>query len=147
MRIPFHQPIFASNLNTILGESVESGWVTTGPKVQEFEKQLSIYNQADHVIALNSCTAALHLALLAKGIGRGDKFIVPTYTFVASVEVGEYLGAEPVFIDSESDTFNLDLEQVKVKLTQDVHRKIKAIIPVHFGGQAVNMERVSNFGQ
>ena len=143
MRIPFHQPIFASNLNTILGESVESGWVTTGPKVQEFEKQLSIYNQADHVIALNSCTAALHLALLAKGIGRGDKFIVPTYTFVASVEVGEYLGAEPILVDIDLDTYNLDLDKVEEILSYDKSEKIKAIIPVHFAGQSVDMERVN----
>ena len=91
MNIPFHKPIFPSNLNTILKDTTDSGWVTTGPKVKEFEIQLSDYLHADHIIAVNSGTAALHLALAAQGIGLGDKFIVPTYTFVASVEVGEYL--------------------------------------------------------
>ena len=120
MKIPFYKPIFPKDLNLILKESTDSGWVTTGPKVKEFEEQLSNYLDAEHVIALNSGTAALHLALAAKGIGTGDKFIAPTYTFVASVEVGEYLGAEPILVDSELDTFNLDLGQVEEKLIQDI---------------------------
>ncbi len=142
MKIPFHKPIFPNDTNLIIKESIDSGWVTTGPKVQEFEKQLCDYFQTEHVIAVNSGTAALHLALAAKGIGTGDKFIVPTYTFVASVEVGEYLGAEPVLVDSDPDTFNLNLPQVEEILFRDKNRKIKAIIPVHFGGQAVDMKRV-----
>jgi len=143
MKIPFHKPIFPSDLNAILGESTESGWVTTGPKVKEFEKKLSLYFQANHIIALNSCTAALHLALAAKGIGKGDKFIAPTYTFVASVEVGEYLGAKPVLVDSDYETFNINLNQVKEILHQDKTKKIKAIIPVHYAGQAVDMKQVN----
>jgi dTDP-4-amino-4,6-dideoxygalactose transaminase len=147
MKIPFHKPIFPENLNSILKESTDSGWVTTGPKVKEFENQLSEYLNADHVIAVNSGTAALHLALVAHGISAGDKFIVPTFTFVASVEVGEYLGAEPIFVDSELDTFNLDLIQVEEKLIQDTQGKIKAIIPVHFGGQSVNIERLLDLAE
>ena len=88
MDITFHKPIFPKDLNPIIKESTDSGWVTTGPKVKEFEKQLSEYLNVKHVIAVNSCTAALHISLAAKGIGAGDKFIAPTYTFVASVEVG-----------------------------------------------------------
>ena len=76
--------------------------------VKLFEDKLKSYFQAEHVISLNSCTAALHLALAAKGFGAGDKFIVPTYTFVASVEVGEYLGMEPVLVDSKIDSFNFN---------------------------------------
>jgi len=147
MNIPFHKPIFPSNLNTILKDTTDSGWVTTGPKVKEFEIQLSDYLHADHIIAVNSGTAALHLALAAKGIGLGDKFIVPTYTFVASVEVGEYLGAEPVLVDSGSDTFNIDLNQVEEILKKDATQEIKAIIPVHFGGQSVNMKRVNQLAE
>ena len=142
MKTPFHNPIFPTDLNPLLGESTESGWVTTGPKVKEFESQLSSYFQAEQVVAVNSCTAALHLALAVKGIGSGDKFIVPSYTFVASVEVGEYLGAEPVLVESDSGTFNFDLDQVEEILTQDKNRKVKALIPVHFGGQSVDMKRV-----
>ena len=147
MIIPFHQPILPQDLNLLLKETIDSGWVTTGPQVGKFENQLSEYLNADYVIALNSGTAALHLALAAYGISAGDKFIVPTYTFVASVEVGEYLGAEPIFVDSEPNTFNLDLKQVEEKLAQDIHGGIKAIIPVHFGGQVVNMERINKLAE
>jgi dTDP-4-amino-4,6-dideoxygalactose transaminase len=143
MKVPFHKPIFPEDLNTILKESTDSGWVTTGPKVSEFEKQLCEYLQVKHVVALNSCTAALHLALAAAGIVRGDRFIAPTYTFVASVEVGEYLGAEPILVDIDPETFNIDLDQVEAILKNDETGRIKAIIPVHFGGQAVDMVRVS----
>ena len=141
MKIPFHKPIFPANINSILRNSVDSGWVTTGPKVKEFETKLCDYLQVDNVIAVNSGTAALHLALAARGVGQGDKFIAPTYTFVASVEVGEYLGAEPVLVDSDPRTFNIDLNQVEDVLNKD--KNIKVIIPVHFGGQAVDMKVVN----
>ena len=147
MKTPFHKPIFPSDLNSLLESSIESGWVTTGPKVKEFESQLSTYFHAEQVVAVNSCTAALHLALAAKGIGSGDKFIVPTYTFVASVEVGEYLGAEPVLVDSNPDTFNFDLDQVEEIIFNDKSQKIKAIIPVHFAGQSVDMKRVNELAE
>ncbi len=147
MKIPFHKPIFPSDLNSLLGESTDSGWVTTGPKVKEFETQLSKYLQGNHVVALNSGTAALHLALAAQGVGQGDKYIAPTYTFVASVEVGEYLGAEPVLVDSNPNTFNLDLDKVKEILSYDKSQKIKALIPVHFAGQSVDMKKVNELAE
>jgi dTDP-4-amino-4,6-dideoxygalactose transaminase len=147
MDIPFHKPIFPKDLNPIIKESTDSGWVTTGPKVKEFEKQLSEYLNVKHVIAVNSCTAALHISLAAKGIGAGDKFIAPTYTFVASVEVGEYLGAIPLLVDSYPETFNLDLDQVEKLLHKDKKREIKAIIPVHFAGQAVDMVRINELSE
>lgn len=147
MKIPFHKPIFPTDLNTLLKDSTDSGWVTTGPKVKQFETQLCEYLQAEHVVAVNSGTAALHLALAANGIGEGDKFIAPTYTFVATVEVGEYLGAEPILVDSDQDTFNLNLGQVEEILSRDKNRNIKAIIPVHFGGQAVDMTRVNQLAE
>jgi dTDP-4-amino-4,6-dideoxygalactose transaminase len=142
MKISFHNPIFPDNINSILKESIDSGWVTTGPKTFEFEKRLSDYLKARHILAVNSCTAALHLALAAKGVGQGDKFIVPTYTFVSSVEVGEYLGAEPILIDSDPDTFNLNLDEVERILSERKDSSIKAIIPVHFGGRPVDMLRL-----
>tara|TARA_Y100000590_G_scaffold467175_1_gene645126 strand:- start:425 stop:1594 length:1170 start_codon:yes stop_codon:yes gene_type:complete len=143
MNIPFHKPLFSDNLNNLINESTRSGWVTTGPVVKKFEEKLSKYLGVENVIALNSCTAALHLGLIAFGLKRGDKFIVPTYTFVATVEVGEYLGASPVFVDSDPNTFNLDLNKVEHLLENDKSNEIKAIIPVHFAGQSVDMERVN----
>ena len=142
MNIPFHKPIFPSDLNQLLGDSTTSGWVTTGPKVKEFENLLSRYLNAEFVIAVNSGTAALHLALAAWGLKPEDQFIAPTYTFVASVEVGEYLGAHPVLVDSNPNTFNFDLNHVLKVLESDIKKSIKAIIPVHFGGSPVGMRQV-----
>ena len=141
MNIPFHKPILPKNMKEIFPPSVESGWLTTGPQVEQFEKDLKQYLESENVVTVNSCTAALHLALAAKGFGAGDKFIVPTNTFVASVEVGEYLGMEPILIDSYIDDFNLDLNMVEYFLQKESN--IKAIIPVHFAGKPVDMEMVS----
>ena len=138
MNIPFHKPIFPNDINKILFESIDSGWVTTGPKVEEFEHKLSDYLYAKHVIAVNSGTSALHLALAAKGIKIGDKFIAPTYTFVATVEVGEYLNATPILVDSETDSFNMDLNHVEDILKKE--KNITTVIPVHFGGEALDMD-------
>ena len=140
MKIPFHKPILPENLDDLFPDSIRSGWLTTGPMVKEFETQLSDYLQAEHVIAVNSGTAALHLALAAKVFQPGDKFIAPTYTFAATVEVGEYLGMEPILVDCVSDSFNMDLGQVETILRKE--KNIAAVIPVHFSGQAVDMERL-----
>ena len=124
MKIPFHKPIMPDKLEDLFSDSIKDGWLTTGPQVRLFESCISEYVEAEYVIAVNSCTAALHLALAAKGFGPGDKFIVPTYTFVASVEIGEYLGMEPVLIDCDED-YNIDLDQAKDMLSRD--KNIKAI--------------------
>ena len=80
-------------------DSIRNGWITTGPITKRFESKLEEIFESDNVIAVNSCTAALHIALASKNFNPNDKFIVPTYTFVASVEVGEYLGMHPILID------------------------------------------------
>jgi len=139
MQIPFHKPIISNNIYERLGESIDSGWLTTGPKVREFEERLSKYLNAKHVIAVNSGTAALHLPLAAIGLKEGDLFIAPTYTFVASVEVGEYFGAHPALVDVDPDTMNLDLDQVESVLKQSGN-KVKAIVPVHLAGYPVDMK-------
>ena len=108
------------NINDVLADSLKTGWLTTGPKVKQFEQELQSILNSKYVISVNSCTAALHLALAAKGFGRGDKFIAPSYTFVATVEVGEYLGMEPILIDCNENDFNMDLNKL-----QSVLKKIK----------------------
>lgn len=135
--IPFHKPIMPSDLNEIYSDSLKAGWLTTGPEVKKFESRLKNMLNAEHVIAVNSCTAALHLALEAKGFSDKDKFIAPTYTFVATVEVGEYLGMECVLVDSENNGFNMNLNLLEDKLKADPN--IKAIIPVHFAGESLDM--------
>jgi len=139
MNIPFHKPVVPRSLNEIYSKSIKTGWLTTGPEAIKFEKIVSEYTFSKYTVAVNSCTAALHLALAAKEFGKGDKFIVPTYTFAASVEVGEYLGMQPVFADSDDD-YNIDLNHVEHLVEGDP--KIKAIIPVHFAGKPVDMKSI-----
>lgn len=139
MNIPFHKPVLPKNIDTILSDSIRNGWLTTGPEVQYFEESLSSYLNAKYVIAVNSCTAALHLSLASKGFKKGDKFAAPTYTFVSTVEVGEYLGMEPVLIDCDND-YNIDLDMLEDRINND--SKIKCILPVHFAGRPVDMDNI-----
>tara|TARA_B100000287_G_scaffold334048_1_gene319236 strand:+ start:328 stop:1488 length:1161 start_codon:yes stop_codon:yes gene_type:complete len=144
MNIPFHKPCLPKDFRMIISDSIMNGWLTTGPEVKSFEKMISDYTSSEHVIAVNSCTAALHLALAAKGYGKGDKFIVPSYTFVASAEVGEYLGMEPIFVDCD-ENLNLDLNQVWDKVKKE--KNINAIIPVHIAGNPVDMLSVRSIAE
>ena len=136
--IPFHIPQIDEDEIRSVVETLRSGWLTTGAKVKRFEEDFSRYLGAGHAIAVNSCTAALHLALEAVGIEEGDEVIVPTMTFTASAEVVLYLKARPVLVDCLPGTFNLDPDQVERAITP----KTKAIIPVHFGGQPCDMDRI-----
>jgi Predicted pyridoxal phosphate-dependent enzyme apparently involved in regulation of cell wall biogenesis len=102
--------------------------------------------KAKHVIALNSCTSALHLGALVSGLTDRDFFIVPTYTFVSSVEIGEYIGAQPLLVDIDEKTMNLDLNQVEDYLNK-YGQKIKTIIPVHLAGNPVKMNELRNLSE
>ena len=137
MKIPFHRPNLPESLDDIYKDSIRSGWLTTGSQAQEFESKLTQYLDAEYVVAVNSCTAALHLALSARGFSKGDKFVVPTFTFASTVECGEYLGMKPILVDCEKDGFLIDLNQV-----EDILKKesgIRAILPVHYAGEPVDM--------
>jgi len=138
MKIPFHRPNLPDNLERIFPESLLSGWLTTGSQVLRFEQELKKYIGSKYIIAVNSCTAALHLALAAREFGNGDKFIVPTFTFVSTVECGEYVGIQPIFVDCDKDSFLIDLNQVEDIVKKD--KSVKAIIPVHYAGQALELE-------
>lgn len=140
MKIPFHRPNVPESLDSIYKKSIKEGWLTTGGIVQKFEEKLKGYFNANHVILLNSCTAALHLSLLGKGFSKKDKFLLPTLTFASTVECGEYLGMEPMLIDCAPNSFLLDLNKVEDALKKD--SLIKVLIPMHYGGEAVNMEEV-----
>ena len=140
MNIPFHKPNVPRNLEKINTRSIKSGWLTTGSQVSKFEKKLSDYLLYNHIIALNSCTAGLHLALAAKDFNKGEKFIAPVLTFVSTIECGEYLGMSPVLIDSNESGFLIDLNFIEDILKKD--SKIKAIIPMHYGGELNDMENI-----
>ncbi len=111
-------------------EVLESGWLTTGPRVKRLEAEFAAYVGVEHAVALNSGTAALHLALDAIGLREGDEVIVPTLTFAASGEVVTYCKARPVLVDCDSHTFTIDPEAVERAITP----KTRAILPVHLGG-------------
>ena len=140
MNIPFHRPILPNSLDILYSDSIRSGWLTSGQQVERFESKLSGYLKADNIVALNSCTAALHLAFAAKGFSNGDKFIAPTYTFASTIECGEYLSMEPILVDCEKHGFLLDLNQVEDIIKKEKH--LKAIIPMHYGGETVDMKSI-----
>jgi len=117
---------------------LRSGWLTTGPKVAEFEKNMQKYLGCKKAIGLSSCTGGLHIALAALGIKQGDEVIVPTYTFAATAHVVAWLGAKPVLVDVEKDTFNIDPKKIEEAITD----KTKAVIPVHFAGHSCDMDKI-----
>lgn len=137
-KIPFHLPSIGEEEIAEVVEVLRSGWLTTGPKVRRFEEDFAAYVGAKHAIAVNSCTAALHLALEAIGVEAGDEVILPTYTFAATGEVVAYLGARPVLADCRPDTVNIDVATVGPLITP----KTKAIIPVHIAGQPCDMDPI-----
>ncbi|MBL8013822.1 MAG: DegT/DnrJ/EryC1/StrS family aminotransferase [Candidatus Omnitrophica bacterium] len=118
--------------------SMKTGWLGTGPKVKKFEEDFAAFKGAPYAMALNSCTAALHLSMLAIGIKPGDEVLVPTMTFAATANSVIHAGGTPVFVDCEKDTLNIDPLDIQRKIT----RKTKAIIPVHFAGRPCNMDAI-----
>lgn len=122
-------------------ETLESGWLTSGPKVKLLEKEFAEAVGAKHAVALNSATAALHLALEALNIGPGDEVLVPTMTFAATAEVVIHLGATPVLVDCDPGTLNVDLNDLAEKCTD----KTKAVMPVHYAGQPCPMKEIADF--
>src|SRR6266545_3201381 len=141
--MPFHVPEIGDAEIESVVETLRSGWLTTGSKVKRFEENFSTYLGCSHAVAVNSCTAALHLALDAVGIQQGDEVIVPAMTFAATAEVVLYFKAKPVLIDCQRDTLNLNPTQIEAAITA----KTKAIIPVHFGGQPCDMEPILEIAQ
>ena len=106
--VPYHRPSIGHEEMEAVRQVLESGWLTTGPVAQRFEREFAEFVGAKYALAVNSCTAALHLALDAAGIGRGDEVLVPSYTFTATAEVVTYLGARPVLCDCLPGEFNID---------------------------------------
>lgn len=116
--------------------SLESGWLGTGPKVARFEEDFALYKKVEHAVALNSCTAALHLSILAAGIGPGDEVVTTPLTFCATINAIIHAGATPVLADIDPITMNIDPVMVEEKITS----KTKAILPVHFAGRPCEMD-------
>ena len=128
--IPFHRPSITQAEIDAVSETLRSGWLTTGPRARELEQMVAGYVGMPHAVALSSCTAALHLALIAAGVGPGDEVITSPYTFVATGETILYLGAKPVFVDVERGTRNLSPKLVASAITL----KTRAIVTVSIAG-------------
>lgn len=124
-------------------DSMKSGWLGTGPKVAKFEELVRDYTGTKHALAVNSCTAGLHLALIASGVEAGDEVITTPMTFAASANVVEHIKAKPVFVDVEKLSMNIDPDLIKKKIT----KKTKAIIPVHMAGRVCRMDEINKIAK
>jgi len=117
---------------------IKSGWLTQGPQVAEFERQFAAFLGIDHAIAVSSCTAALHLALLSLDIKEGDEVIVPSFTWVATANAVEFCGAKPVFVDVDPHTYNVSATEISKKITDNT----KAVVVVHLFGLCANVAEI-----
>jgi dTDP-4-amino-4,6-dideoxygalactose transaminase len=143
--LPFSLPLIENDEIGEVVETLRSGWITTGPKTKQFEEAFRKYIGCKHVIAVNSCTAALHLALEAIGLREGDEVITSPMTFAATAEVIRYFNAKPVFVDIDSTTMNIDPEKIENYVSSCIrsHSALpKAIIPVHYAGYPCDMDRI-----
>jgi len=159
--VPFSPPLVGPEEMAEVVDTLKSGWLTTGPKTERFEKALGEYCGAAHVLAVNSCTAALHLALNGLGIGSGDGVITTPFTFASTGHVILYQRARPFLVDVEPATFNLDPDKVRLFLEkecrpggkdgrprhQETGLTVKAILPVHYGGHPCRMTELLALAQ
>lgn len=145
--IPFSRPEIGQEEEAAVLRVLRSGWLTTGPETNQFEQEFAAYVEAPYALAVNSATAGLHLSLEALGIKPGDRVLTTPYTFTATAEVIRYLGAEPVFVDIDEQTYNLDpylLERELEKARRKPGKKPAAILPVHIAGLPCDMDHIGN---
>jgi dTDP-4-amino-4,6-dideoxygalactose transaminase len=157
--LPFSPPLIGEEEISEVVDTLRSDWITTGPKVRRFEEEFATFIGAPAALALNSCTAALHVALATLGIGPGDAVITTPMTFCSSVHVIEHVGATPVLVDVEPDTLNMDPSRIEKAIEVEVGRRktesgrpssvprspssrIKAILPVHLYGHPCDMDAI-----
>ncbi len=138
IKIPLARPFLGADELDEVKKVFQSGWVSQGPKVKEFETKISQYLGVKYAIAVTNCTSALHLALLSIGVKEGDEVIVADFTFPATGHSVLYCGAKPVFVDIDSKTYNIDPNLIE----DNINNKTKAIIPVHTFGQPADMDKI-----
>jgi len=136
--LPFSPPLIGEEEIKEVVDTLQSGWITTGPKTKRFELEFMSYLNSPGALALNSCTAGLHTALVTLGIGEGDEVITTPFTFASSVNVIEHVGARPVLADIEEDTLNICPNKIRAAITS----RTKAILPVHFAGHPVELDQI-----
>lgn len=141
--IPMAKPDIGNEEIDAVSEVLASGIIAEGKRVAEFESAFADYIDADHAVAVNSGTAALHTALLAHGIGKGDEVITTSFSFIATANSITYSGAKPVFVDIEPETFNIDTELIEESIT----RNTKALMPVHLYGHPAEMKTITEIAE
>jgi dTDP-4-amino-4,6-dideoxygalactose transaminase len=141
--ISFHRPMIGPEESEAVQRVLDSRWLTTGPVTQEFEREFAAYVGSRYAVAVNSCTAALRLALDAAGINEGDEVLVPSYTFAATAAVVAHCGARPVLCDSVAGGFNIDPADAERRITP----KTTAIIPVHVAGEPCDLQALQELAQ
>src|SRR5919197_1223037 len=143
--LPFALPSIGEAEIAEVVDTLRSGWLTTGPKTHRFEREFAEFVGARHALAVSSATAGLHLALDAIGLQQDEIVLTSPLTFTATAEVVRYFGARPMFVDIRPDSMNLDpakLEQALAALPPEERQRVRAVIPVHYGGQACDMEAI-----
>jgi dTDP-4-amino-4,6-dideoxygalactose transaminase len=136
--IPITKPYFGEEEKQLVSKVIDSGWVSQGPKVAEFEERFAEYVGAKYAVATTSCTTALHAALSVSGIGSGDEVIVPSLSFIATANSVVHCGAAPVFVDIDPETCNIDASKIEEAITE----KTKAIMPVHQMGLPADLDPI-----
>jgi dTDP-4-amino-4,6-dideoxygalactose transaminase len=141
--LPFSPPTISKEEIAEVTDTLSSDWISTGPKAKEFENEFARYLGADAALALNSCTAGLHLALISLGIGPSDEVITTPMTFCSTVNVIEHVGARPVLVDVQPDTLNISPELIEKAVT----KKTKCILPVHYTGHPCEMDAIKEIAR
>lgn len=137
--LPYCRPYFDDEELNRVADVLKSGWWTKGSVTREFEKVFAEYIGAKYAVAVNSCTAAMHIALVAKGIGEGDEVISTPMTFCSTINTIVHTGAKPVLVDIDSKTGLIDVDKIEAAITE----KTKAIVPVHYAGQSCDMDKIN----
>lgn len=138
MKVPFFVPWITQNDKKSVVRAMNKRWLTNGPILKKFEEKISRFIGSKYSSGVGSATQALHLSVRALGIGKDDEVIVPTFTFAATANAATYCGAEPVLTDVDAGTFNISPKAIEQKIT----KRTKAIIVVHYGGQACDMDEI-----
>lgn len=141
--LPYNQPTIEEEEIAGVVDTLRSGWLTMGPKTLELERLIAEYTGAKQAVAVSSCTAALHLSLIALGIGCGDEVITTPFTFAATGNTIVNAGAKPVFVDIRKDTYNIDPEKIEERITA----RTRAIIPVHYAGQSCEIKAIRDIAE
>src|SRR5215472_1554049 len=136
----FGAPLIRDEEKREVLDCLETGWLGTGPKVAQLEREFRDYKAAQYAVAVNSCTAALHLSMVAAGVGPGDEVITTALTFCATVNAIIHTGATPVLVDVDPVTMNMNPDHVRARLTP----RTRAIVPVHFAGRPCDMGAITD---